>query len=71
MKAVAEQDRERFQQLDHVRTAALTHARQGRKLSAQRRQIIKDLVGAGCSQTDIAREMGVTRQSVQKMLSAG
>ncbi|MDX6276218.1 MAG: hypothetical protein QOJ72_346 [Nocardioidaceae bacterium] len=71
MKPVAEQHREMFQRLDDVRTAALEHARQARQLSAQRRQIINELVSAGYSQTDIAREMGVTRQAVQKMLSAG
>lgn len=49
---------------------ALHHARKARQLSAERREILQQLIGNGHSQADIAREMGVTRQAVQKMISA-
>jgi predicted transcriptional regulator len=34
-------------------------------------RIIEQLLREGFSQADIAREMGVTRQAVQKMIAAG
>jgi DNA-directed RNA polymerase specialized sigma24 family protein len=58
-----------FQELREVRAAALQHAIEARRLSAHRRDIINQLIQAGFSQADIAREMGVTRQAVQKMLA--
>jgi DNA-binding NarL/FixJ family response regulator len=61
-------DTELFRQLNDVRAEALRHAREARRLSAERRALIQRLIEAGYSQTDIAREMGVTRQAVQKML---
>ena len=70
-KPVADDDRETFRRLNEVRAAAIEHARLARQLSAQRRELIDQLITAGYSQTDIAREMGVTRQAVQKMLAAG
>ncbi len=70
-KPIAGRDRKKFEKLNEVRTAALEHARLARELSSQRRQLITELVNAGYSQADIAREMGVTRQAVQKMLAVG
>lgn len=70
-KNVAAADRETFRQLIDVRAAALDHAIKARRLSAQRRELITALLGRGYSQSDIAREMGVTRQAVQKMLALG
>lgn len=61
-------DTELFRQLNDVRAEALRHAREARRLSAERRALIQRLIEAGYSQADIAREMGVTRQAVQKML---
>jgi DNA-binding NarL/FixJ family response regulator len=55
--------------LRQVRDEAITHARLARELAAERREIIRQLIVAGLSQADIAREMGVTRQAIQKMLS--
>lgn len=55
--------------LHQVRNAAIEHTRQARLLSAERRDIINGLIKAGLSQADIARELGVTRQAVQKMLA--
>ncbi|MEV4140645.1 MarR family transcriptional regulator [Dactylosporangium sp. NPDC049742] len=63
-------DQSLFHRLDSVRAEALDHARRAQQLSAERREILQQLIGNGHSQADIAREMGVTRQAVQKMLSA-
>jgi predicted transcriptional regulator len=70
-KAVAADDRATFQELHEVRAEAIEHTRIARALSARRKGLIEALVAAGYSQSDIAREMGVTRQAVQKMLAAG
>jgi hypothetical protein len=58
-----------FRRLNEVRAQALEHARRAQQLAAERRDLIRSLMGAGFSQADIAREMGVTRQAVQKMLA--
>jgi DNA invertase Pin-like site-specific DNA recombinase len=60
---------ETFDRLRQVRAEALEHARKARQLAAERRDIIRQLIGAGFSQADIARELGVTRQAIQKMLA--
>lgn len=70
-KQMLDKDRETFRRLNEVRSAAVEHARLARQLSAERRELIGQLVDAGYSQADIAREMGVTRQAVQKMLAVG
>jgi DNA-binding NarL/FixJ family response regulator len=70
-RPVAPEDRETFRHLSEVRAAALDHARVARQLSAQRKDLINQLVAIGYSQSDIARELGVTRQAIQKMLALG
>jgi predicted transcriptional regulator len=40
-----------------------------RQLAAERRELIRHLIEEGFSQADIARELGVTRQAIQKMLA--
>jgi DNA-binding NarL/FixJ family response regulator len=70
-KPVAEKDRANFDRLIEVRTAALEHFLKARDLSSQRRILITELMAVGYSRSDIAREMGVSRQAVQKMLKAG
>ena len=52
-----------------MRDEAIRHARLARELAAERREILRELIAAGMSQADIARELGVTRQAIQKMLS--
>jgi DNA-binding XRE family transcriptional regulator len=59
-----------FRRLNEVRAEALHHARLAQQLSVERRGILQELIRNGHSQADIAREMGVTRQAVQKMLAA-
>ena len=60
---------ETFRRLKEVRAQAIEHARLARQLAAERRDLMRGLVDAGVSQADIARELGVTRQAIQKMLA--
>ena len=58
-----------FDRLRQVRAEALEHMRQAQRLAAERRDLIRQLIDDGFSQADIARELGVTRQAIQKMLA--
>ncbi|MEU7830447.1 MULTISPECIES: TrfB-related DNA-binding protein [unclassified Nonomuraea] len=58
-------------ELKQVRAAAIEHAHAARELSRQRRRLIDALLAEGFSQADLARELGVTRQAIQKMAAAG
>jgi DNA-binding XRE family transcriptional regulator len=57
--------------LKEVRTAAIESARRTVELAQQRRRIMEELLAAGFSQSDLARELGVSRQAIQKMIAAG
>jgi len=48
---------------------ALEHYRLAQQYHAERRDLIRALIAKGFSQADIGRELGVTRQAVQKMLA--
>ncbi|HST80465.1 MAG TPA: hypothetical protein VLL08_01850 [Kineosporiaceae bacterium] len=56
-------------QLRQVRDEAVRHARRARELAAERRELIRKLLSSGLSQADIARELQVSRQAIQKMLA--
>jgi predicted transcriptional regulator len=43
--------------------------RLAQQFHAERRGILRGLIGEGFSQAEIARELGVTRQAIQKMLA--
>jgi DNA-binding transcriptional regulator LsrR (DeoR family) len=58
-----------FRRLNEIRAQALDHYRRAQQLAVERRDLIRSLINEGFSQADIAREMGVTRQAVQKMLA--
>ena len=60
---------ETFRKIREVRAEALEHFRRAQELHAQRRDLLRTLIGEGYSQADIARELGVTRQAIQKMLA--
>ena len=60
-----------LEELKQVRAAAIEHLRAARELSRQRRRLIDVLLAEGFSQADLARELGVTRQAIQKMVAAG
>jgi DNA invertase Pin-like site-specific DNA recombinase len=58
-----------FRRLREVRAQALEHMRVAQQLAAERRELMRSLLDDGLSQADIARELGVSRQAVQKMLA--
>lgn len=60
---------EEFRHLKEVRAQAREHYRLAQQYHAERRDLLRALVEKGFSQADIARELGVTRQAIQKMLS--
>ena len=60
---------EAFRRLEDVRGEALRHTRLAQQLAAERRDLIRGLIEEGFSQADIARELCVTRQAIQKMLA--
>jgi DNA-binding NarL/FixJ family response regulator len=62
---------ELIEELKRVRAAAIEHARAEYQLARERRRLIEALLAEGFSQADIARELGVTRQAIQKMVAVG
>jgi DNA-binding transcriptional regulator LsrR (DeoR family) len=58
-----------FDRIKEVRAQAIHHARLARQFAAERRDLMQGLIDQGVSQADIARELGVTRQAIQKMLA--
>jgi len=60
---------ETFGRLREVRDEAVRHMRLAQQLHAERRDILRGLIAEGFSQAEIARELGVTRQAIQKMLA--
>ena len=62
---------ELFEELKQVRASAIEHYVAAQQLSRQRRQLIDKLLAEGFSQADVARELGVTRQAIQKMIAIG
>ena len=60
---------ETIERIKEVRAQAIEHTRQAREFAVERRDLMHGLIEDGWSQADIARELGVTRQAIQKMLS--
>ena len=60
-----------IQRLKEVRAQAIKHTLIARDFSRERRELLRALFADGHSQADIARELGVTRQAIQKMLAMG
>ena len=69
MAEQAKDHQDTFDRLRQVRAEAIEHTKRARQLAAERRDLIRQLIGDGLSQADIARELGVTRQAIQKMLA--
>ncbi len=61
--------RKEFDELRRVKSEALSHWVKAQEFHQQRKVMMKDLISKGFSQADIARELGVSRQAVQKMLT--
>jgi DNA-directed RNA polymerase specialized sigma24 family protein len=68
-KADTPAHQETFKRLREVRDEAVRHTRLAQQLHAERRDILRGLIAEGFSQAEIARELGVTRQAIQKMLA--
>jgi DNA-directed RNA polymerase specialized sigma24 family protein len=68
-KADISAHQETFKRLKEVRDEAVRHMRLAQQLHAERRDILRGLISEGLSQAEIARELGVTRQAIQKMLA--
>jgi DNA-binding transcriptional regulator LsrR (DeoR family) len=62
---------ELLDQLKAVRAEAIEHTRTAHRLARERRRIMEELIAEGFNQTDLARELDVTRQAVQKMIAVG
>ena len=60
---------ETFERIKEIRAQAIEHTVAARRLSAQRRDLMEELIREGISQAEIARELGVSRQAIQKMLA--
>lgn len=58
-----------FEEVREVRARAIEAYKRVQELHARRRDLLRTLADAGFSQADIARELGVTRQAIQKMLA--
>lgn len=58
-----------FARIKEVRAQAIHHTRLARQFAVERRDLMQELIGQGVSQSDIARELGVSRQAIQKMLA--
>ena len=68
-KADLSAHQETFQHLREVRDEAVRHMRLAQQFHAERRDLLRGLIGEGFSQAEIARELGVTRQAIQQMLA--
>ncbi len=62
---------EMIARLKEVRAATIEAARRMTELARERGRIMEALLAEGFSQADLARELGVTRQAIQKMIAVG
>jgi DNA invertase Pin-like site-specific DNA recombinase len=60
---------ETFRRVKEARAQAMEQLKRIRELHAQRRELLRSLIDAGFSRTEIAKELGVTRQAIAKMLA--
>jgi len=60
---------DRLVRIKEVRAQAIEHTRVARQLATVRRDLMQTLIQEGVSQAQLARELGVTRQAIQKMLA--
>jgi len=68
-KNVASNHADTFLRIKEIRAQAIEHTIVARRLSAERRELMEGLIKEGVSQAEIARELGVSRQAIQKMLA--
>lgn len=65
----SEEHLEVLRRIKEVRAEALEHTRLARGLAVERRDLMQRLLDQGFSQADIAKELGVSRQAIQKMMA--
>jgi DNA-binding XRE family transcriptional regulator len=70
-QAESAEHQEMIARLKEVRAATIEAARRMTELARERARIMEALLAEGFSQADLARELGVTRQAIQKMIAAG
>jgi DNA invertase Pin-like site-specific DNA recombinase len=58
-----------FDAIKVAREQAIHHTRLARQFALERRDLMQSLLDQGVSQSDIARELGVSRQAIQKMMA--
>lgn len=63
------QHQETVDRIKEVRRQAIEHTRTARQLALERRDLMQSLIDEGWSQADIARELDVSRQAIQKMMA--
>jgi DNA-binding transcriptional regulator LsrR (DeoR family) len=64
-----DEHQETIARIKDVRAQAIEHTRQARRLALERRDLMQGLLDADWSQSDIARELDVSRQAIQKMMT--
>jgi DNA-binding XRE family transcriptional regulator len=69
MTPSADPHRETYDRIKEVRAQAIHHTRLAQELARERRDLMQGLIAQGVSQADIARELDVSRQAIQKMLA--
>jgi DNA invertase Pin-like site-specific DNA recombinase len=69
MSEYTSKQQQTIERIKEVRAEAIEYTIKARRLAAERRDLIRELIDGGLSQSDIARELGVTRQAIQKMLA--
>ncbi|QMU71022.1 hypothetical protein [Streptacidiphilus sp. P02-A3a] len=58
-----------FDRIREARAEAIRHTLLAREFARERRDLVRGLIDQGLSQADIARELEVTRQAIQKWLA--
>ncbi|HEX7353300.1 MAG TPA: helix-turn-helix domain-containing protein [Mycobacteriales bacterium] len=62
------QQEEALDRIKEARAQAVEHFLKAKEASARRSDLMLALIKDGVSQSDIARELGVTRQAIKKMI---
>jgi orotate phosphoribosyltransferase-like protein len=60
---------ELLEKIKQARALAIEHTVIARRYGAERAELMRALMQRGVSRAEIARELGVSRQAVQKMLA--
>ena len=60
-----------LEELKQVRASTVEHYFKALELARERRKLIEVFLADGFSQADIGREMGVSRQAIQKWIKVG